>query len=297
MIPKIIHNIWIQGYDNLPNENKINYMNIKKLNPDWEFIIWDDEMIKKLLKKYPLIYEIYNKNTYNIYERDSIKSDIARYIIMKEYGGLYFNIEYKCNASIDNLFSNDEDNKNQSKNIIYIANSEINLWNYIYSLQKTKYCSCFMAMEKNHPIWDKVIEKLKQATTKYQINNALDICLQQIENNPKSNTSFPIVLLSKVNGDYQCTNKDTVCYTSTTSKEGIFFYTFLKYIYHYYKQIILFIFAIIIIIFVEYLYLHNAKTFGAINLIPGMPGSAPQQHTQPSPAPIVSQKKKGKSKR
>lgn len=305
MIPKIIHNIWIQGYDNLPNENKINYMNIKKLNPDWEFIIWDDEMIKKLLKKYPNIYEIYNKNTYNIYERDSIKSDIARYIIIKEYGGLYFDIEYKCNASIDNLFSNDDgnnndknDNKTKSKNIIYIANSEIHLWNYIYSLQKTKYCSCFMAMDKNHPIWDKVIEKLKHATTKYDINNALDSCLQQNENNPKKNgVVFPIVVLSKVNGDYQSTNKDTVCYTTTTSKEGNFLYIFLKYTTCYYKQIILFIFAIIIIIFVEYLYLHNAKTFGAINLIPGMPGSAPQQHTQPSPAPIVSQKKKGKSKR
>jgi len=317
MIPKIIHNIWIQGYDNLPNENKINYMNIKKLNPGWEFIIWDDEMIKKLLKKYPNIYEIYNKNTYNIYERDSIKSDIARYIIMKEYGGLYFNIEYKCASSIDNLFSTEDDeddddgennenndnkikstNKstNKSKNIFYIAKSDINLWNYIYSLQKTKYCSCFMAMDKNHPIWDKVIEKLKHATTKYQITNSLDSCLQQNENNPKSGTAFPIVVLNKVNGNYQCTNKDTVCYT-TNSSEGNFIYTFLKYITCYYKQIILFIFALFIIIIVEYLYLHNAMKYAPVNFIPGMPGAAPQQHTQPSPAPNVSQKKKGKSKR
>ena len=53
MLPKIIHNIWIQGYEKLPNENKVTHANIKNMNPEWEFMIWDDDMIKKMLKKYP----------------------------------------------------------------------------------------------------------------------------------------------------------------------------------------------------------------------------------------------------
>jgi hypothetical protein len=290
MVPKIIHNIWIEGYENLPNEMKMNYLNIKKSNPEWEFMIWDNEMITQLLKKYPTIYEMYNNNSYTVFDKDSIKSHIARYIIMKDYGGLYFDIEYKCTSSLDNLILNDN-NKNETKNTIYIASSKINYWNYIYSLQKTKYSSSFMAMDKNHPIWDKVIEKLKQATTKYQINNALDISLMQIENNHKTRESaFPIVLLTKVNGNYhQCENKDTVCYKSNSSTNSI--NSLYKYLICYYKQILIFILAIFIVICVEYLYMHNAKAFGTINFIPGLQGSAPPSN------PILQKKKKGNSKK
>jgi len=293
MIPKIIHNIWIQGYENLPNENKVTYTNIKKINPEWDFMIWDDEMIKKLLKKYPSIYNIYIKtNNYTETDNNTIKSDIARYIIMKEYGGLYFDIDFNCTSSFDGLFldENTETNANaEINNTIYIASSNANLWSYINPFQKAKYCSCFMAMDKNHPIWDSVIQKLKQASTKFQIREALDISLQQSENERASETkAFPIILLNKVNGNYyQCINNETICYTQSSSSSWYPVTPILKYINCYYKQIILFILALLIIVAVEYLYLHNAKNYGAVNFIPGMPGSA-----APPSNPIL-QKKKG----
>ena len=100
--------------------------------------------------------------------------------------------------------------------------------------------------------------------------------------------TFPIVILEKVNGtDYQCENKDAICYKST-SYSGNFFNRAFKYVGCFHKQIILMFFAVIIIIAVEYLYMHNARTFGAMNFIPGMPGSAP-------PSQPILQKKKGKS--
>jgi hypothetical protein len=300
MIPKIIHNIWIQGYENLPNENKVTYANIKKINPEWDFMIWDDEMIKKLLKKYPSIYNIYLKtNNYTETDNNTIKSNIARYIIMKEYGGLYFDIDFNCTSSFDGLFldENTETNgnaeinkkKETKNNTIYIASSNANLWSYINPFQKAKYCSCFMAMDKNHPIWESVIEKLKQATTKFQIREALDISLQQSENERASETkAFPIILLNKVNGNYyQCINNETICYTQSSSSSWYPVTPILKYINCYYKQIILFILALLIIVAVEYLYLHNAKNYGAVSFIPGMPGSAA------SPSNPILQKKKG----
>jgi hypothetical protein len=305
MIPKIIHNIWIQGYENLPNENKVTYANIKKINPQWEFMIWDDEMIKKMLKNYPSIYNIYIK-TNNYTERDgnTIKSDIARYIIMREYGGLYFDIDFNCTSSFDELFLNDEDENNENnwnndkkdnnekkitkKNTIYIASSKTNIWNYINPFQKTRFSSCFMAMDKNHPIWETVVQKLKHATTKFQIREALDISLQENENDNKTKR-FPIVLLNKVNGNYyQCVNNDTICYTQSSSSSWYLVTPILNYINCYYKQIILFFLAVLIIVAVEYLYMHNAKNYGTVSFIPGMPGSA-----APPSNPIL-QKKKGK---
>jgi len=289
MIPKIIHNIWIQGYEKLPNENKVTYANIKKLNPEWDFMIWDDEMIKKMLKKYPSIYNIYIKTSnYTEIDNNTIKSDIARYIIMKEYGGLYFDIDFNCTSSFDELFLSEPNGT--KKNTIYIASSNTNLWSYINPFQKTKYCSCFMAMDKNHPIWETVIQKLKNATTKFQIREALDISLQESENERVPKTKgFPIILLNKVNGNYyQCVDNDTICYTQSSSSSWYLITPILKYINCYYKQIILFILAVLIIVAVEYLYMHNAKSYGTVSFIPGMPGSAAH------PSNPILQKKKGK---
>lgn len=61
MIPKIIHNIWLQGYEKLPEKTKSTYNHIKKLNPGWEFIFWNETMILELLKKYPKVYNVYEK--------------------------------------------------------------------------------------------------------------------------------------------------------------------------------------------------------------------------------------------
>ena len=61
MIPKIIHNIWVQGYSNIPDDIRIQQLQIKKLNPDWEFIIWDEKMILQLLEKYPNVLRVYKE--------------------------------------------------------------------------------------------------------------------------------------------------------------------------------------------------------------------------------------------
>jgi len=88
MISKIIHNIWIQGHNNLSENGKKNIDIIRKNNPNYIYYFWDDIQIIKLLSDYPKIKNIYinidKMNDYiNIY---SIKSDIALYIIMKTYG-------------------------------------------------------------------------------------------------------------------------------------------------------------------------------------------------------------------
>jgi len=78
------------------------------------------------------------------------KSDIARYVIMNEYGGIYCDLDFVCYSSFNNLF----DNNNTTE--IYIVSSKIDFLDYIFTfnLFKSKYCSCFMGFVKNHPIWE-----------------------------------------------------------------------------------------------------------------------------------------------
>jgi hypothetical protein len=266
MIPKIIHNIWLQGYDDLNNTIKLQYSEIKKINPEWEFIIWDNAMIEKLLKKYPKIYDKYkNSANYNNINNNFIKSHIARYIIMKEYGGFYYDIGSTCNNSLNSLFL--ENNNEDRKNTIYIKCDQNNFFDFINPFNRTKYNSSFMAMNVTHPIWEKVIEKLIFAKTQQQINMALDISLQEME---LSNNNYPIKIVNNIDGYYYCENKDDICYMKPDFTKNPY-KSLLKYIKSYCKQIILIILAIIIIIIVEKIYSFNILRLGAIKFIPGMP--------------------------
>jgi len=238
MIPKLIHNIWIQGYDNLPEQNKKNNIQIRKLNTDWKFIMWDENMILDLLTKYPKILYVYKniKKLHGLININASKSDIARYIIMKEYGGLYYDLDFVCSASFNQLFSNDNNN-----NTIYIASSKIDFLDYVYPFNKPKYCACFMAFPKEHPIWNLVIHKIINATSKYQIGEALDRTLQ--ENNNKYN----IILLDKINGHYSC-NKNGICTTPVESSWNPI-RNLMQYINCHYKWFYLTLFIIIIFLF------------------------------------------------
>jgi len=203
MIPKIIHNIWLQGYENLPEKTKNTYNHIKKLNTGWDFIFWNETMILELLKKYPKVYHVYEniKHLSGNINSNAIKSDIARYIIMKEYGGLYFDIDFVCVSSFDSLF--------HENNTIYVASSKVDFLDYIYPFYKPMYCSCFMAFEKDHPIWEEVIQILINATTKYQVGRAIDVSLQT--------NQYNLIVLTDINGVYNCNEKNAICYTPIES--------------------------------------------------------------------------------
>lgn len=242
MIPKLVHNIWIQGYNNLPENLKTSYNNIKELNPEWEFIFWDENMIIDLLKKYPNIYKVYQniENLPGLLNILALKSDIARYIIMKKYGGLYFDIDFICRDSFNHLF-----NKKKYKDYtIFIASSKIDFLDYIYPFSKPKYCSCFMAFEKEHPIWNKVFDIILKATNAYEIDSALDISLQ-------NSNEYKIIVLNQINGHYKCKNQKSICYTPVESSWN-FIRPTLQFINCNHIQIF-FIFAILIIFAIFYI--------------------------------------------
>ena len=101
-IPKIIHQIWWQGLDKLPDKYK-NYTNTWKRNHiNWEFMYWDKIKIINLLKNhYPYLLKIFNQCPYMIQ-----KIDLAKYIILYHFGGVYVDMDTICNKSLNNLFSN-----------------------------------------------------------------------------------------------------------------------------------------------------------------------------------------------
>lgn len=92
-IPKIIHQIWLGSP--LPKKYKLWCESWVKYNPNYKYILWDD---KKLLK-----LGLANNKNYLATTNLAAKSDIARYEILKKFGGVYVDTDFECFKSLDDL--------------------------------------------------------------------------------------------------------------------------------------------------------------------------------------------------
>lgn len=87
-IPKIIHQIWIG-----PNQRPEIWMKTFNTDylekyPDYMYILWDDQTVIQLLDLYPKC-----KSLYEMTDFYCGKSDILRYLILYEYGGIYIDAD------------------------------------------------------------------------------------------------------------------------------------------------------------------------------------------------------------
>lgn len=96
--PKIIHQIWLQGEDQIPSKYHSYILSIKQLHEKWEYKLWDDKKISGLLQKYPIWKEIYDGFPF-LHQ----KVDYAKYVILWDQGGTYLDIDVIALKSLDPL--------------------------------------------------------------------------------------------------------------------------------------------------------------------------------------------------
>lgn len=95
---KLIHQIWLQGEEKLPKRYK-KYSNMYKSMKDYNYTLWDDKSIRKLIKnKKPHLYEIYDG-----YEKWIMRVDLAKYIILQVYGGFYIDMDTYPKKSLNEI--------------------------------------------------------------------------------------------------------------------------------------------------------------------------------------------------
>ena len=94
LIPKILHQIWLQGEDLIP-AFMIRWMESwKRHHPDWDVYLWSEAKILKFLPE--RMQKVYNQLKY-----PSQKADFAGYYIVKEYGGVRADTDYEFFRSIE----------------------------------------------------------------------------------------------------------------------------------------------------------------------------------------------------
>lgn len=94
-IPKIIHQIWV-GPNPLPPHHKKWIASWKKLHPEWEHRLWDDDQIISQLPEKGLRF-FRESQTY------AGKADAARVWLLHKFGGVYVDTDFQCLKPIDEL--------------------------------------------------------------------------------------------------------------------------------------------------------------------------------------------------
>ena len=100
-IPKIIHQIWLQGYDSLDLNIKNVIKENLKMNSEWKYKFYDYEKIDKFIKEHESQY-VYNAFKKINPKYGAVVSDLFRYIIMYHEGGVYMDVKCKTNIPLDN---------------------------------------------------------------------------------------------------------------------------------------------------------------------------------------------------
>jgi glycosyltransferase involved in cell wall biosynthesis len=98
--PPIIHQIHLGRNSNYLQKYNKNIDELKKINTNCVHMLWDDDSIQELIiRNHPTFY--------NCYKRLSLidKSDFARYVIMYEYGGFYFDLDVECHRAVCDFFT------------------------------------------------------------------------------------------------------------------------------------------------------------------------------------------------
>ncbi len=94
IIPKIIHQIWL-GPNSIPQNYKYYLKTWQDHHPGWEIKLWREKEIAQ--------ENFANMDLYWLARSYQERSDIARYEILKKYGGLYIDTDIECFANFDDL--------------------------------------------------------------------------------------------------------------------------------------------------------------------------------------------------
>ena len=114
-----------------------------RLNPDFKYILWNSSTVESLIvSKYPQLWD-----TYREYGHWVQRIDMAKYIILHQYGGIYVDTDIECLESMKNVFKKFPEN---TKVVVYEA----------YPWGKA---SEFIICSRKHPFMASVVQGLYRA--------------------------------------------------------------------------------------------------------------------------------------
>ena len=98
-IPKITHQIWFQGWDQLPEKYHGYMESLAILNQNWEHMKWDEGSLRAECEK--LGPETLEK--FDGFDNMIQKVDFGRYVVLHNYGGVSVDCDAECLRPLEKI--------------------------------------------------------------------------------------------------------------------------------------------------------------------------------------------------
>lgn len=157
LIPKIIHQIWSDKYQPLPEVFCVLAQTWKDCHPDWKYNLWSEQDIDYLIQEeYPEYHNFYHSLPF-----DMQRWDAARFLILNKFGGMHVDCDYECLESMEPLLF---------EHICCIAlepDKHCTIYNVPFFLN-----SALLATIPNHPFLQRVMDRIfSEPTLLYDLQN------------------------------------------------------------------------------------------------------------------------------
>ena len=148
-IPRIIHQTWKS--DRLPPLFRIYQETWRRRHPGWEYRFYDDAACRRIVEShFPDLLALYDGCPHPVQ-----RADIFRYLIVAREGGLYADMDMECLRNLEALL--------EGQKAVFGVEDRL----YPRRTQQLghryaeRIANFIFAAEANHPVFQKVIEKLK----------------------------------------------------------------------------------------------------------------------------------------
>lgn len=104
----MIHQIYLQGESQIPQNIKQSIHELRLRNPNWEYRFYDETAILNYIKDH------YDKSTLDLYlsideAYSAAKSDFFRYLVMYQEGGVYLDLKSSCIYTLDSILTEQDE--------------------------------------------------------------------------------------------------------------------------------------------------------------------------------------------
>ena len=105
-IPLVVHQVYTQGFEEIPECVRQVMKRNQKSNPDYEFRLYDMGQMKEYLRKYttPILLETFNLINPTCH---ACIADFFRYVVIYYEGGIYLDIKTEINTPLRDWVHND----------------------------------------------------------------------------------------------------------------------------------------------------------------------------------------------
>lgn len=142
MIDKVIHQIWVGGYDIPSREKEISNI-VKEKHPNYTYYLWTDNNLPEIPERLKGMYDLMYKNKDYVF-----CADMLRWIVVAKYGGWYLDIDWEY---INNLDSLNIDNKDG----IVFGHWGVGWQHCDYTITNNVF-----AFKKDHPMANFMVDKM-----------------------------------------------------------------------------------------------------------------------------------------